>query len=140
MEFSDPREVLLSMNSMKFMLDLDTGQTMDPPARQRPEQEAMDVYPTQWQPYERPESLTCHSLLGIKVTAREWSAPAADLRTALASDRAVPITTMEYVEGEPATYFFTTRDGTSGILQLLGVVEEPKGIRLRYKTLIPITR
>ncbi len=33
------------------------------------------------------------------------------------------------------TYFFKTRNGAYGVLQLLGIVEELKGIRLRYKIL-----
>jgi len=47
---------------------------------------------------------------------------------------------MDYDANEFATYFFRTSGGTDGILQLLAVVEEPKGIRVRYKILEPITQ
>jgi hypothetical protein len=50
--FSEIKELVLSMNSSKFMLDFDSGETMDPPATTgRPEQGKMDVYTTQMQPY-----------------------------------------------------------------------------------------
>ena len=134
--YSDTQEIVLSMNSMKFMLDLDTGRTMDPPATHRPEQEQMDIHPTQWQPYERPTGLSGLSLRGRKMKPDDWDASVTDMRDVLAHDRVQELTQMKFDPKEPATYFFATRDGTIGILQLLAVVEEPEGIRLRYKTLM----
>jgi beta-lactamase regulating signal transducer with metallopeptidase domain/biopolymer transport protein ExbD len=143
--FSEAREHVLSMGSLKFLLDLDTDQTMDPPARNRPGQEKMDVQPAQEQPYERPVGLSCRSsfltgspLKGIKVTPEDWNASVSDLQNALASDRVQPLAEMDYEAKGPATYFFRTGDGTDGILQLLAIVDEPKGIRVRYKVLSPV--
>src|SRR5439155_7056241 len=123
--YSDAKELILSMDSMKFMLDLDTGQTMDPPATHRPEQEQMDVHPTQWQAYAHPTGLTGLSLRGTKMKPTDWNSSVTELRRELASYRVQPLTQMKYEPAESATYFFTTRDGTDGILQLLAVVEEP---------------
>jgi hypothetical protein len=79
--------------------------------------------------------LTGLSLQGLKVKSSDWNATVAGLRDALASGRMQPLTQMDYDPEESATYFFRTRGGTVGILQLLALVEQPKGIRLRYKVL-----
>jgi hypothetical protein len=121
------------MNSMKFMLDLDTGETMDPPARQRPEQAQMDVQTDQMQPYHYPKELIGRGLQGVEVKASDWDASAAEVRRALAGDRVGPLKQMDVGPEKNPTYFFKTRDGTLGMLQLLEIVHEPKGIRLRYK-------
>jgi len=39
---------------------------------------------------------------------------------------------------ERATYLFKTHDGAVGILQLLGVSDDQKGLRIRYKRIVPI--
>ena len=39
-------------------------------------------------------------------------------------------------QGElPVTYFFKTREGGIGVLQITGFNENPKGVRIRYKLL-----
>jgi hypothetical protein len=123
------------MDSSKFMLDLDTGQTMGPPARILPEQQAMDVHPIQWQPYEQPEALQGMSLRGLPVKPNDWDSSVADFQKALANRPLKPLTRMNYDPSERATFFFRTRDGTDGILQLLELTKDPKGVRLRYKVL-----
>ena len=135
LQFSETKEVVLSMNSTKFMLDFDSGQTMDPPAMTgRPEQKQMDVQTDQVQPYHYPKELIGLGLQGMEVKASDWDASAADVRRALAGDKVEPLKQMDLGPEKHPTYFFKTRDGAVGILQLLGIVEEPKGIRLRYKT------
>jgi WD40 repeat protein len=134
--FSETKELVLSMNSMKFMLDLDTGETMDPPATAgRPEQAKMDLSTTQVQPYHYPTGLVGHSLQGKEVKPGDWNATTSDVRRALA-DNIYPLKEMDVGPEENPTYFFKTRDGALGILQLLGVTDEPKGVRLRYKTVL----
>ena len=124
------------------MLDLDSGQTMDPPAQNSPQQANMDVHPAQQQPYELPKGLSCKSsfllgspMRGIKVTAEDWSASGSDLRDRLLSKNVRPLERMDYDPGDTATYFFSTVDGTDGVVQLLALMEEPKGLRIRYKVL-----
>jgi hypothetical protein len=75
------------------------------------------------------------SLQGLKVKPRDWNSSASDLRDALAGDGVQPLTQMKYDPTESATYFFRTGDDTDGILQILALVEQPKGIRIRYKAL-----
>jgi RNA polymerase sigma factor (sigma-70 family) len=135
LQFSEPKEVVLSMDSLKFMLDLDTGRTMGAPARILPEQQAMDVHPIQWQPYEQPEALQGLSLRGLPVKPNDWESSVADFQKALANRPLKPLTEMKYDPSERATFFFRTRDGKDGILQLLESTKDPKGIRLRYKVL-----
>jgi len=39
--------------------------------------------------------------------------------------------------GVPATYIFQTREGSMGVLQIVGFTDNPKGTRIRYKLLGP---
>lgn len=150
MRFSEVREHVLSIGSLKFLLDLDTDETMDPPARNRIEQAQMDIHPAQQQPSERPTGLLCDSsfltgspLRGIRVTPADWNTSASELQDTFASDTAQPLTELEYQANESATYFFRTSDGTDGILQLMEIIEnspdlvgrDTQGIRVRYKVL-----
>ncbi len=138
LRYSDAKEVVLSIGSMKFKLDLDSDQTTDAPAAQRAEQEQMDVQPTQEQPDTLPTGLSGLGLRGRKMLLTDWEASASDLQGVLAGDAVQPLTEMKFEPDASATYFFVTRDGTVGILQLVALVEAPKGIRVRYKTLTPI--
>jgi WD40 repeat protein len=138
LKFSETNEVVLSMDSLKFMLDLDTGATMDAPATiGRKEQGQMDIQTDQVQPYHYPKELIGLGLEGVEVKASDWDASAADVQRALAGDRAEPLKQMDLGPEKHPTYFFKTRDGAWGVLQLLELVDEPKGIRLRYKTVKP---
>jgi hypothetical protein len=135
LRFSVATELVLSMDSSKFMLDFDTGQTMDPPATIRPEQGRMDVCTTQVQPYHYPTGLVGLELQGVEVTSNDWNATPSDVRRALAGDDVQLLKQMDTGPEPTPTYFFKTQSGAEGVLQLLGVVDNPKGIRLRYKTL-----
>lgn len=152
--FSEVREHVLSMGSLNFLLDLDTDQTMDPPATGRPGQEKMDVHPAQEQPDDRPTGLLCSQspflvgspLRGVQVTPEDWNASVSDLQDALASDEVQSLAEMKYESDGPATYFFRTSDGTDGILQLTAIIKgsppfvgrDTQGIRVRYKVLEPV--
>jgi hypothetical protein len=133
--FSEANELVLSMDSLHFMLDLDTGQTMDPPATARPDKSRMDVCPFQTQPSEHPTGLRGLSLQGLNTKASDWNVSVFQVRRALVSSRKQELAQMPYDPSETATYFFRTRAGTVGILQMLALVEEPQGIRIRYKTI-----
>lgn len=134
LRFSETHELVLANGSMDYMLDLDTGRTMDPPATiGRSVQAQMDVRTDQIQPYHYPVHLIGRGLQGVEVKATEWDASAEDVRRAIAGDAVGPLKTMDCGPTENPTYFFITRGGAVGVLQLLGIVHEPKGIRLRYK-------
>ncbi|MFM9962446.1 MAG: M56 family metallopeptidase [Planctomycetaceae bacterium] len=132
--FSERREIVLSVNSLKYMLDLDGGLTMDPPQKDRPEQKKMDVCPLDARPNEAPAGLQGRSLRGVRTKPDGWNMSEAELQQELASNRVGALTKLPYDPDEKATYFFRTADGTDGILQLLAQTDEPKGIRLCYKT------
>lgn len=135
--FSETKELVLSINSLKYMLDLDAGQTMDPPQKFRPEQERMDVHPLDSRPNEVPAGLQGLSLRGVRTKPEAWSVSVAELQKELASERVGPLKKLPYDANERATYFFRTADGTEGVLQMLAQTDDPKGIRLRYKTVAP---
>ena len=134
LHYSETTEIVLSMNSLKFMLDLDSGQTMDPPQTIRSEQKKMDVYPLAAPPKEVPSGLQGRSLRGVRTKPDGWYFSVSELQQELASDRVKALTSLPYDSDEKATYVFRTADGTDGILQLLAQTDEPKGILLRYKT------
>ena len=136
LRFSEQREVVLSINSLQFMLDLDTGQTMDPPQQNRPEQTAMDVHPG-WDSANLPESLIGISLRGLKVKPSGWDATPGHLQQRIGWDGQQPLVWMHFDPNEPATYFFRTKTGSQGVLQLLALTDDPVGFRVRYKTLEP---
>ena len=79
LRFSETQELVLAMGSTKFMLDFDTGQTMDPPQTLRPEQELMDVCTDQVQGYHYPTKLVGLSLQGREVKASDWDASVSDV-------------------------------------------------------------
>lgn len=150
--FSATRDVTLSMGTLKFLLDLDTGQTMDPPAAVNRPGLARMLHPNQSQGYEAPTALIARGgpflgsrqskvLKGVKVRPAGWDAKAADVQEAMNGEQAKPLTELQFDRQEPATWFFRTPDGTDGILQLTGrmqvedAVNEPWGLRLRYKTI-----
>jgi|GEM_PF-752949 len=136
LRFSEAQEVVLSMNSSKFMLDLDTGKTMGPPATIQAEHKRMDIHTDQFQPYHYPKELIGHGLRGLEVKEADWDASVTEVRRALALADVTPLTQMDLGPEQRPTYFFQTSEGTRGVLQLLGIVEEPKGIRFRYKTVV----
>jgi serine/threonine protein kinase/WD40 repeat protein len=131
LRFPEIKELVLSMDSLHFMLDLDTGQTMDPPARYRTEQELMDVHVGQVQPNQTPAGLVGMSLHARKVKPSDWDASQAKVREAVLDMQ--PTSEMAFDPATPATYFFRTRGGGVGVLQMIEQVDEPKGIRIRYK-------
>ena len=134
LRFSETKELVLSMDSSKFMLDLDTGNTMGPPATIRPEQEQMDVETDQVQPYHYPTKLTSHGLVGLEVKSSDWDASVTEVRRAMTGKAVGPLKEMDLGPEKNPTYFFKTKERTIGVLQLLELVDKPKGIRLRYKT------
>ena len=87
LRFSETTEVVLSMNSLKFMLDLDAGKTMDPPQTFRPEQRKMDVCPLAARPHEAPAGLQGMSLRGLRTKPDGWFLSVAELQKELASER-----------------------------------------------------
>ncbi len=42
---------------------------------------------------------------------------------------------LEGRDGEPATFFILTRNGTRGVLQIVQINEQPASVRIRYKLL-----
>ena len=135
-QFSEATEVVLSMGSLKYMLDLDGGQMMDPPQRYRVEQKKMDVCPLDAPSMEAPAGLQGMSLRGLRVKPDDWSDEATQVQRQLANENVGALTKLPFDKSEKATYFFRTADGAEGILQLLAQTDDPKGIRLRYKRLV----
>lgn len=152
LRFSAVKQLTLSMGRMQFMLDLDTGQTMDLPATLgRPEQQRMDVYPHQSQGHDRPEWLTFKDVRGAVMPPSAWddNGPIAigvyfstenpKTHNPLAAKLEKLLIEDDRWDG-PSTCLFETADGTQGILQVMGIeqpeAEGPASVRLRYKTVV----
>lgn len=134
-EFKEAKEVVLSMNSMTFMLDLDSGKTMDPPQTYRPEQRSMDIVPMQPQPSQQPVALMGNSLSGFKGDPADWELSTKDLQKKLNAYPLSRLSKLTFDETQAATYLYRTNDGAEGVLQLVELVDSPKGIRVRYRSL-----
>jgi len=71
----------------------------------------------------------------------DWDASVADVMTAIraAEDQVtrqsqpVPFSFMRVERGVPKTFFFTTREGGKGVLQVVGFTDNPPGMKIRYK-------
>ena len=129
------KEVVLSMNSMEFMLDLDSGKTLDPPQTYRPEQRSMDIVPLQPQPSDQPVALMGNSLSGFKGAPADWDLSTNDLHKKLNIYPLSKLSKLTFDDSKTATYIYRTQDGAEGVLQLVELVDSPKGIRVRYRSL-----
>jgi serine/threonine protein kinase len=78
-------------------------------------------------------------LLGLGMTIIKapdglWhSATAQEIKDTLPGAQPVPLVRMEMSYGRPNTYFFKTREGATGILQVVAKTEAPAGVKIRYK-------
>lgn len=78
-------------------------------------------------------------LIGFDMIARfrgddEWNAPFAHVNERLAvGDPGSPM--VMAAQGFPSTFFIRTREGGTGIVQITGIAEEPRGVRIRLKML-----
>jgi hypothetical protein len=133
--FSQTNQITLSIDSMVFLLDLDTGETMDPPASTQRDVSKMDIHPDQYQPYQIPSRLIGLGLRGCRVKPEYWWMTAGEVLSAITHKELLELRTLEYDEKEEATFLFCTCDGTIGVLQIIGVSEKPRGLSIRYKTL-----
>jgi len=129
-------EQVLSIGSMSFMIDFDTGKTGDPPAStDRPDLKGMDAYAAHYQPYLRPTGLIGSGLKAIPVTPEQWDTLPSEVVKVLSQ---VGLTTSSEMNAKefPATFFFKTREGGVGILQITGFTDKPKGVKIRYKMVV----
>ena len=80
--------------------------------------------------------LGCLNMTVAQVDRVLWDTPAEDLGESLLGQIDVPRSVMSAKDGTPVTFAFQTREGATGILQVLEVVDkEPRGVRIRYKLL-----
>jgi hypothetical protein len=146
LRFSESREIVLSMGTLRCMLDLDSGDTCPAAAGRSETLNRFDVMPMQAQPYEEPRGLTFPKLDATSLTfdafsvAPElWSLPDSEVFAALAAVKLSPTSEILFQVGEPNMYVFRTAHKAVGIMQVLGTeriqgeVNEPWGIRIRYK-------
>ncbi len=148
MRFSETHEVVLSIGTLQFMLDLDAGETCPAPARNSDYLSKFEIHPTQDQPQEEPRGLTFPSLEAttlrldtLSVAPEIWNLPDAEVFSALATTKPTPTQAIPLRDGSQNTYYFRTAQKTSGLIQLVGTerikeeANEPWGIRIRYKKL-----
>ena len=102
MRFSETHEVVLSIGTLQFMLDLDAGETCPAPARNSDYLSKFEIHPTQDQPQEEPRGLTFPSLEAttlrldtLSVAPEIWNLPDAEVFSALATTKPTPTQAMD---------------------------------------------
>ena len=82
-------------------------------------------------------SLAGYDLVALPVANEQFDSASADTilwrqnETALTNAREDFLTL--HATNTPATWLFKTREGSSGILQITGFTDNPRGVKLRYK-------
>jgi hypothetical protein len=122
-------------------IDLDTGELFSIPYLFTDEEE--------WSSWTRERGIDAGCEMGwpglgfadaafVRVNNDDWNASPEEVMQRVAGSSPPPFgrESALVVDGElPATCFFRTREGGTGILQIVGFTEEPKGVRIRYKLL-----
>jgi serine/threonine protein kinase len=74
-------------------------------------------------------------MIALPVSDGSWNRPNLPIKPAELAKTAKPGNPVFLSAGTtlPTTYFFVTREGDAGLLQILGFTENPKGTRIRYK-------
>jgi len=124
-----------------ILIDLDTGRLVTPPefaseqVRMKwVEQNGGDVFAVIVERGVR--ELACLDMVVVATDPLNWaSASPHNVRMALNGLRpgSFPQTWMDARGGFPATFFFKTREGGRGILQMVGFTHDPRGVNIRYK-------
>lgn len=140
LSFGPVVERVLAIGSTAFMLDLDTGNTMDNLANYRQEQELMDVRPDQSQPADRPTGLEAMNEIGFRPSVSGWDGSIDEI---VSSFKVLVDREAKHIVARgvplPATWNFKTRSGRMGVLQITGFTESPPGVKLRYRLVQPPT-
>lgn len=117
-------------------INLDTGTLLTPPAG------TTDSQLKQWMLENNIDavgknSVTFKGLMGpdmavLPFANERWAKPPNRLSEEIS--RAKPGLVLLSAEGAlPRSYLFRTRNGTIGVLQILGLIDNPRGVKLRYK-------
>jgi hypothetical protein len=72
-------------------------------------------------------------LIAVPVASNEWDMAPARLDYYLAAAKAGTPVTMSAKGDLSATYVIRTREGGRGLLQIVGVTDNPRGVKIRYK-------
>jgi beta-lactamase regulating signal transducer with metallopeptidase domain len=132
-----------------FMIDFETGRLFSVPTEFR---EGRTEPPALFEKWIVPNGIdaigetksSVRGLFGLDMVAIPIDGPADELpeisKNRLSSQfvdavpgRPVPISG----KGElPATYLFQTREGSRGVLQIVGFTDKPRGVKIRYKLLV----
>lgn len=135
----------------KYCLDLETGVLSDIPKKYR---EGLTEPPPIFEKWIVPQGIdvmgetkgAVRGLIGFDMVVIPIDGPKDKLPEISEADlssqfvfstpgRPVPISG----KGElPATYLFQTREGSRGVLQIIGFEDKPRGVKIRYKILTPV--
>ena len=73
-------------------------------------------------------------MIALPVTDDQWDRIApSDLAVLLSVSKPSSPAVMSSKDASPATYAFKTREGGKGVLQLTGLSDHPRGVKIRYK-------
>jgi hypothetical protein len=132
-------ERMLALGSVHYLIDLDTGDTMDAPQSHRNKTRLMDASTGQVRPTEKPNGLAgMNGLRAVAARSQDWDAPQETIQQTLVNAGTNTTDRLDAHEGPlPSTWFFQTSQGNRGVLQITGFAENPQGVNLRYKLVQP---
>jgi hypothetical protein len=82
----------------------------------------------------RQEGLECPGMTTANATPADWdSLPATVVADRLENAEKLDAPALQTWGKLPATWVFRTREGASGLLQITGFTDNPRGVKLRYK-------
>lgn len=134
-------------NAVTRCIDFDSGKLFD--VFFGPEDEPSPEQAQQWwkqhgidamgdtRPYVA--GLVGFDLVAVPVPSSEWDTTPARFDSYLSTAKPGTPVTMSAKGDLPATFMIQTREGSRGLLQILGLTEDKRGVRIRYK-LMPETK
>jgi serine/threonine protein kinase len=125
----------LALGSVHYLIDFDTGDTMDAPQSHRIKTSLMEASTGQVGPSDKPNGLAgMNGLRAVAARSQDWDASQETVQQALVDVDTYTTDRLDAHEGQlPSTWFFQTSQGSRGILQINGFTENPYGVNLRYK-------
>jgi len=143
--FGPVRELMLkdAILGDESLADLDAGRTLTPPEHLRADQGQaigwgiMNGADVLCQIASDVRGLLGFGVSAVPVANKSWDVAPASLLRELARTRspATAVSVMTVWAGVPSTFAIRTQKGSVGILQITEIVDEPIGVRIRYKML-----
>lgn len=121
-----------------MLIDLDSGQLFSVPTDRKARQSPFDWMAEKGidagaETSKRAPGLWGAQMIVIPIANGQWDSGTEALHGELREGKPGTPAVMSALGGLPRTYMFATREGGMGVLQIVGLIEKPQGIKIRYK-------